>query len=420
MEIYKFGGASVKDADGVKNVFQIVKQNSGTLVVVVSAMGKTTNLLEDIWKAYRKGEAVTALLEQVVSNHHTIIHGLGIPPSSNYLKLFTWFVQLFEAELAKEPGAIADADYDRIVSYGELFSTAILSAYFHEQNTFHQWLDARKLIKTTEDYREGVVQWQTTKELIQYNVNPHGCRLYITQGFVASADNEKVITLGREGSDYTAAIFANALEAEKMTIWKDVPGVMNADPRKYQQAELIDEMTYKEAVEMSYFGANVIHPKTLKPLENARIPLWVRSFLSPEQKGTLIHKLQNKSTPKPILITKDNQALITLMPKDFSFMQEQNLTYIFKTFQKFRIKVNIMEKAALSFTACVDYQERSFAQTIKVLSESFTVKYNENLKLLTIRHYTPELIQLLTGKKESFMEQQNRDTAWFVQKQDEV
>lgn len=416
MEVYKFGGASVKHSNGVRNLFKIVSTFKGPLVVVVSAMGKTTNLLEEIWASYRKGESISSLVSELKTYHIHIINKLFPNADNSYLNLYKRFEALFTLELEKPPGNDADADYDRIVSYGELFSTSIISAYFHKQNSPHQWLDARRMLKTSEDYREGVVQWASTTEFIRNAVNPDTCNLYITQGFIATAANEKVVTLGREGSDYTAAIFANALGAEKMTIWKDVPGVMNADPGRYNKAELISEMTYKEAVEMSYFGANVIHPKTLKPLENARIPLWVRSFLSPAKRGTLIHKLENKGAVKPILITKENQALITLMPKDFSFMQEENLTNIFKTFQRFRIKVNIMEKAALSFTACVDHHEKNFSQVVKMLAESFIVKYNENLKLLTIRHYSNKLIQEFTANKESLMEQQNRDTAWFVQK----
>lgn len=416
MEVYKFGGASVKDAEGVRRVYEIVTAKNKPLVVVISAMGKTTNLLEEIHLAYTKELPLDSLLQELKAYHQLIISDLLYGVESKYIKLFYWFLELFQKELQKLPSDNPDVDYDRIVSFGELFSTSIISAYFHEQQTFHQWLDARKVIRTTNDFREGKILWEETRESIAYNVNPAGCSLYITQGFVGSTKSEQTVTLGREGSDYSAAIFANALGVKKMTIWKDVPGVMNADPRWYSEAQLIDEMTYKEAVEMSYFGANVIHPKTLKPLENAKIPLWVRSFLSPGEKGTLIHKLENKREPIPVIIKKENQALITIMPKDFSFMQEDNLTYIFKTFQKFRVKVNIMEKAALSFTACVDFNASYFSQSIKALSESFIVKYNTNLTLLTLRHHTPELIAQFTSNENSLMEQQNRDTAWFVQK----
>lgn len=416
MEVYKFGGASVKDAGGVRRVYDVVSGKKEPLVVVISAMGKTTNLLEEIHLAYIKQLPLDALLQKLEAYHQSIITDLFKGLESNYLKLYFWFSELFRKELQKQPSHNPDADYDRLVSFGELFSTSIISAYFHEQQTFHQWLDARKVIRTSDDFREGEIQWKETKELIRYNVNLAGCTLYITQGFVGSTSAEQTVTLGREGSDYSAAVFTNALGAEKMTIWKDVPGVMNADPQWFDEAQLIEEMTYKEAVEMSYFGASVIHPKTLKPLENAKIPLWVRSFLSPHKKGTLIHKLENKNTPIPVVIKKEKQALITVMPKDFSFMQEENLTNIFNTFQKFRVKVNIMEKAALSFTACVDYNEKYFRLSIDALSESFTVKYNINLTLLTLRHYTSELIGQCTSNKNILMEQQNRDTAWFVQK----
>ncbi len=417
MKVYKFGGASVKDADGVRNVYKIVSECQQPLVVVISAMGKSTNLLEEIHQAYVEKQSGEELLERLCKNHRDIIFGLFEDTQNAYLKLYYWFEELLGLELKKEPSLNRDADYDRIVSFGELFSTSIISAYFHMHGTFHQWLDARKMIRTTNDYREGRILWEITRELIQYNVQPQSCPLYITQGFLGSTETNQVTTLGREGSDFSGAIFANALNADDMTIWKDVPGVMNADPRWHEQAELIEQMTYKEAVEMSYFGASVIHPKTLKPLQNAKIPLYVKSFLQPDKPGTLIKRMERTTNkPQPVLIKKENQALITVAPKDFSFMQEENLKHVFEAFEKFHIKVNIMEKAALSFTACVGYRNGNLKKVVNALRESFSVKYNTSLELLTIRHYTSELIQTYSGNKEVMMEQRNRDTAWFVYK----
>lgn len=414
MEIYKFGGASVKDANGVRNIHNIVKQQNEPLIVVISAMGKTTNLLEEIYTGYIKNEDVTIERNKLIETHEHIIHDLFGDSNNSYLKLYKWFVQLLGLELQKEPSLNPDFDYDRIVSFGELFSTAIISAWFHSQNSYHQWIDARKVIRTNSDYKEGKINWDLTTQLIQYNVQEQKCPLYITQGFLGSTETDQTVTLGREGSDFSAAIFANAINATKMTIWKDVPGVMNADPRWYAGAKLIEEMSYKEAVEMSYFGASVLHPKTLKPLQNKQIPLWVRSFIQPEKEGTLIHRLQRRTVPLPVLIKKQQQALITVMPKDFSFMLEENLIHIFTVLEKFRINVNIMEKAALSFTACVNFQEQYFLSMIDELKTSFTVKFNTNLELLTIRHYTQELIAEFTSSKKCYMEQRNRDTAWFV------
>ncbi len=416
LKVYKFGGASVKDAEAVKNMYRIVTACKNPLVVVVSAMGKTTNLLEELHKAYIQRQDIDSILSDVLLYHRNIIAGLDINDDFAFLKLYKWFEELLGLELKKEPALNPDFDYDRIVSFGELFSTAIISAYFHAQNTFHQWLDARKIIRTSSDYREGRVLWDLTKTMVEYNVVPENCQLYITQGFLGSTETNATVTLGREGSDFSAAIFANAAKAVDMTIWKDVPGIMNADPRWYENASLIQEMTYKEAVEMSYFGANVIHPKTLKPLENENIPLYVRSFLDPEQKGSVIKKLQTSRNLLPVLIKKQQQALITIAPKDFSFMQEDNLRHVFEAFEKFHITVNIMEKAALSFTACVGYRNSNLQKVVDYLSETFMVRYNKELELLTIRHYDHDLILDLTENMEVLMEQRNRDTAWFVYK----
>jgi len=422
MKVFKFGGASVKDAEAVKNVANIINLYNDNLVIVVSAMGKTTNVMEKIAEAYFSKDSSEAerLVKEVTAFHQNIIKNLGLENTKPLETIGALFSNL-EQKIASEPSSNFDFEYDQIVSYGEVISTTIISEYLNLIGTDCRWFDARKLIRTSNKHREAKVDWETTKENVFSHIDaylsPRGKqRIGITQGFIGHNENGQTTTLGREGSDFSASILAWCLNAEEVIIWKDVPGVLNADPKYFDDCKKLNKISFREAIELSYFGASVIHPKTIKPLQNLGIPLFVKSFINPKEAGTEIQSSLENDTLIPSFIFKQNQILISISPKDFSFIAEDNLSEIFECFSKIGIKISLMQNSAISFSVCVDNVPNRIKKIIGTLSENYSVKYNDGLELLTIRHYDNDTIQKLITNKEVLVEQKSRHTARFVMK----
>lgn len=419
MQVFKFGGASVSDAEAVRNVLSVI-QNHGKkpLMVVVSAMGKTTNALETVWQMREQGqlEKANAQLALVVEQHSHICSDLFLPESVGNKIVSDLWGELNEV-IQEEPSTNRDFEYDRIVPFGELVSTTIISVFLNEQGEQNTWLDARKLIGTDAIFREAGVVWPETITSVKRHWAAGGNadqKMAITQGFMGADPEGRTTTLGREGSDYSAAILAFALGAESVTIWKDVPGVLNADPKFFEKTQRLPRISYREAIELSYFGASVIHPKTIKPLQNAGIPLYVRCFMHPDKPGTEIQSSPDKDAETPSFIFKSEQVLISISPRDFSFIVEENLSKIFGLLAQERVHVNLMQHSAVSFSVCVDRNPRRLQRLLDLLTAEFEVLYNEPVVLLTIRHYTEPLIDELVGQKEVLVEQRSRNTARFV------
>lgn len=416
MKVFKFGGASVKDANGVRNVASIIsKYTDEQLVIVVSAMGKTTNALEKVCQAFfhQTGEA-PALLEEVKATHQRIIDDLFPNKNANLQQEFDSIIAELYWAIEETQIKSYDYEYDQIVSQGEFLSTRIVAAFLNDQNIKTQWLDARDLIHTDNTYREGLIDWDKTKHAVSQIIQPtkHSL-LYLTQGFIGGTSENFTTTLGREGSDYSAAILAYCLDAESVTIWKDVPGVLNADPREFPQAQLLPELSYYDAIELAYYGATVIHPKTIKPLQNKNISLFVKSFVDSAAAGTRIRE-DNLRQEVPTYIFKKDQVLISVSPRDFSFILEENLRDLFDQFTKFRAHVNVMQNSALSFSVCVSIEANRLQSLLKELELKYKVKYNEGCELITIRNYTDELAQKLIGSRPVLMEQKSRHTLQIV------
>lgn len=416
MEVYKFGGASVKDAGGVRNLAKIIlnsKQNN--LLIVISAMGKMTNKLEELTNAYLNGqEDVQQIFEEVKSFHFDILHDL-FPDQQHavYNDIVNSFVEV-DWLLEEEPDDAADYIYDQIVSIGEIVSTKIAAAFLKESGCNVKWVDARNFIHTDNTYREGQVNWEKTEQEIQKNLIPIlENSIAVTQGFIGSTSENFTTTLGRDGSDYSAAIFASCLNASAVTIWKDVPGVLNADPKWFDETERIPQLSYHDAIELAYYGATIIHPKTIKPIQNKNIPLFVRSFLQPDAEGTDITGANNH-LPVPSFIFKINQALISIFPKDFSFIIEENLSDIFSLFHKHKVKVNTMLNSAISFSVSFDHDAKKLEALIADLSVHYKVKYNTGLELVTIRYYNQQTIDRVTVNKNILLEVKSRYTCQIV------
>lgn len=413
MKVFKFGGASVKDAAGVKNVTEIIRKfGIGKTLVVVSAMGKTTNALEEVVYAYfhDTGEAASKI-EALKQNHFVICQELFEDDNHPVFDKINNLLVELDWQIEEQRKSDYNYVYDQIVSLGELLSSMILSEYALHVGIVNLWLDVRDVLKTDDTYREGVVQWDKTQQLVEDKVKPVlEKKLIVTQGFLGCTSDNCTTTLGREGSDYTAAIFANMLHADSQTIWKDVPGVMSGDPRKFDDAEFIEELTYMEAVEMTFYGASVIHPKTIKPLQNKNIPLIVKSFVHPEDKGTVIQShISGKQLP-PIRVIKENQALLTFTSKDFSFIEEQVISDLIDALAKANIKINMMQNGAISLQTCVDYREDKMDKIKLLAQEQFFLDIKEGLTLLTIRHYTPDAIQKHTSGKKAYIVQKRPTT----------
>ena len=425
LKVFKFGGASVKDADSVRNVAEILQKNAPEkLVVIVSAMGKTTNALEKVLTAwYENDERLTAFLQDVISYHEEIIKALF--PDKNhpvYFKTDLLFGEL-EGNLSTLPSLNYDFDYDQVVSFGELISTTIISEFLINQSFNCQWFDVRELIRTDETWREGKVEWETTGSQIKAKVssflNSTESKpiIAITQGFLGATAEGATTTLGREGSDYTASVFAYVLQAEEMVIWKDVPGLLNADPKYFSITEKLASISYREAIELAYYGATVIHPKTIKPLQNKDIPLRIKSFVDPLSEGTLIHQNTSADSLIPSFIFKVNQVLISISARDFSFIDEQSLSEILAVFASNSIHISLMQNSAISFSVCVDFNERRLSQLFEALGKDYKVRYNTGLELITIRHYDQATIdRVLEDGKTVLLEMRSRLTAQFVVK----
>lgn len=410
MKIFKFGGASVSTAERIRNVAEILRNYSNEkILVVISAMGKTTNALEKVVEAFYNGDKQKALdLFQAIKEEHLSILDQLINQSTNQLADF-----FTEGEwlLHDKPNRNFDYYYDQVVCVGELLSTAIVSKYLNSVGVNNQWVDVRDIIRTDDNFRDARIDWDFTSKKVEESISPlfQQHNIVLTQGFIGATDENESTTLGREGSDYTAAVFANLLNAESLTIWKDVQGVMNADPKQYQKSKWIKELNYREVIEMAYYGAQVIHPKTIKPLQNKHIPLYVRSFIHPAEEGTCI---QSKNIPHlpPIIVYKHQQVLIELRSKDFSFVGEGLTAEVYTIFQSLKFKPNLIQSAAISLLCVVDDHPDKVQVFALKASDVFDVNVTKDLTLLTIRHYNEEILAELIGENRTVLKQQTPET----------
>lgn len=421
MKVFKFGGASVKDAEAVRNVASILSLYKGDkLGIVISAMGKTTNAMEQIVEALwsRDKELFQERVNERRDFHQNIIKELfnGEAQISHDIDhVFNQLIENFDTTLPDN----YDYEYDQIVSIGEIVSTKIVSAYLFHTGCNVQWVDARKLVRTDNKYREGGVNWEKTQDLFKANFTPlfNHADILITQGFIGHTSEGLTTTLGREGSDYSAGIMAFCSDAESVTIWKDVPGMLNADPKYFDNTVKLDKISFREAIELSYYGASVIHPKTIKPLQNKKIPLYVKSFIDPTAEGTVIQSEMDNDHLIPSFIFKLNQALFSITPKDFSFIVEENLSDIFERLSKVKAKINVMQNSALNFNILLDEDKIDVQKILDVFSDTYDVKYNGGLELVTIRHYDQPTIDRVTENKEIILEQKTRHTARLIVKE---
>jgi aspartate kinase len=414
MKVFKFGGASVKDAESIKNVYEVLqKVGHDDLLIVISAMGKTTNALEAVIKNYfEKSSEFHASLQEVRKYHNQIL--LDLFDDEEHEVFFTVNSHFADLEyfLRSNKSPNYNFVYDQVISFGEIVSTTIVSYYFNHLGLKNNWIDVRNCIKTDATYRDANVDWEQTQKLISKGIKKK--TLNITQGFLGSDENNFTTTLGREGSDYTAAIFAYCLSAESVTIWKDVPGVLNADPRYFENAILLNQISYREAIELAFYGATVIHPKTLQPLQKKEIPLFVKSFINPLLPGTSVSKGEDLEPKTSCFIVKKNQLLISLSSIDFSFIMEENISEIFALLHKFKIKVSLIQNTAISFSVCIEDKFGNFNELKSILSKKFKVSYNENVSLYTIRHFTKEAAEMVEKDKTVLVKQISRETMQVV------
>lgn len=413
MQVFKFGGASVKDADGVKNLVNVLKTvGYKDTLVVVSAMGKTTNALEKVIHYYfHEKLELQSGIQDILKFHNSILLDLFEEHDPIFRKVTDLFKELsYFFERNKSPNY--NFVYDQVVGYGELVSTTIINGYLQKNGIDSTWLDVRDLIKTDNFYRYAKVDWEATQENILKSVSKN--KLAVTQGFLGSDANNFTTTLGREGSDYTAAIFAYCLNANAVTIWKDVPGVLNADPRHFENAQLLHQISYTEAIELAFYGASVIHPKTLQPLQRKEIPLYVKSFIKPKENGTRVGKGITLQPELPCYIVKKDQILISLSSLDFSYIVEDNISNIFKLLHQYKMKVDVIQNSAISFSVCVDDNYKNIEDLLIHLKASFAVTCHKNVALYTIRHYTSEAVQMLEQDKTVLLKQLTKKTMQMV------
>ena len=415
MKIFKFGGASIKDAEGVKNLAKVVQQQgSENTLVVISAMGKMTNAFEEVIDAYfYKSDTLQKKRTQVESYHKKMMDDLFEKDNEIYRQVDTLFEEL-DWFLNRNTSQRYNYVYDQIICFGELLSTRIVSAYLKTVQLENNWLDVRNYIKTDSNYRDAKVNWTLTQQIITKKVATH--QLNVTQGFLAGNDTENTTTLGREGSDYTAGIFAYCLNAESVTIWKDVAGVLNADPRVFEETTLLEQISYEEAIEMAFYGASVIHPKTIQPLQNKEIPLYVKSFLNPTAPGTKVSKGATLVPYIPCFIVKKNQVFVSISTNDFSFMVENNLSYIFKKLHDYKLKVNLIQNSAISFSVCVDNKFGNFDAFYTALTNEFKIEFQKEVDLYTIRHFNAETKDTITKFGQTLLSQTNKETIQIVLK----
>ena len=421
MRVFKFGGASVKDADAVKNVSDILSLFEGQkLTVIVSAMGKTTNKLEEVVRAlFSRNEALfLRLVKESQVFHREIIEGLFTEHKQEIIAEIDGIFDLLRTQFNRELSDNFSLEYDQIVSLGEVISSKILSAYLLESGHSAAFADARNLIRTNNQFQEGNVDWKKSEELIRDSFLPNfeKVAIQVTQGFIGHSPEGLTTTLGREGSDYSAGIFAYCTNAESVTIWKDVPGMLNADPKWFDNTVKLESISFKEAIELSYYGATVIHPKTIKPLQNKGIPLYVKSFIDPHAEGTVIQESMENDHLVPSFIFKMNQLYLHLTPKDFSFIVEENLSDIFSRLASVNAKINLMQNSALSFAIALDHDKIDLEKILNLFNESYNVRYNEGLELVTIRHHDQATIDRVTEGKEILVEQKTKQTARFLLK----
>jgi aspartate kinase len=416
MKVFKFGGASVSTAERIKNTASILQLYPGEkILVVISAMGKTTNALEEVVNAFYNNDKEKALqLFTAIKNIHLqLANELSDQPTDQLNDLFTEIEWLLHDKPVRE----FDYYYDQVVCIGELLSTAIISNYLNAVEIKNKWVDVRDIIRTDDNFRDAKIDWAFTNSRVQNAIAPlfEDYDLVLTQGFIGSTDENESTTLGREGSDYTAAVFANLLNAESQTIWKDVQGVMNADPKLYSEAKWIKELNYREVIEMAYYGAQVIHPKTIKPLQNKNIPLYVKSFIHPKEEGTIIHN-ENISQLPPIIVYKQNQALIQISSKDFSFTNEGLTTTVYDILDKIKYRQNLTQITAISLLCVVDDHPEKLEKLALFSSAAFDVQVTKDLTLLTIRHFQPEILETLTKEKFILLRQQTPELIQVLMK----
>tara|TARA_B110000046_G_scaffold25332_1_gene24759 strand:- start:20108 stop:21364 length:1257 start_codon:yes stop_codon:yes gene_type:complete len=416
MRVFKFGGASVKDAEGVRNAVDIIKnQASEKLLVVVSAMGKTTNAFEDVLESHlNRSEQVFDQLGAIKLFHITVCNDLfENKQNAIFQELHNAFVEA-EWQIEDEPIGTRGFEYDQLIGLGELLSTKILAAYLKLKGVENMWIDARDVVRTDNTYQAAKIVWEETKRLIQQKVNTIEENVMVTQGFIGSSSENFTTTLGREGSDFSAAIFASLLNAKELVIWKDVEGMLNADPKHYDSTVKLENISYKEAVELAYYGASVIHPKTVKPLENKKIPLYVKSFKKPNTNGSLIDGDSSRDCDIPSYIHKENQILVSFSSKDFDFIDERKLSEIFQSFSDIGLSVNILQNSAISFTVAFDFDKAKIDELRKAVFDKYKVACNEGATLITIRHFTEQIIADLLKGRTVLLEQRTRSTARFV------
>jgi len=413
-KVFKFGGASIKDVESIKNVGDILlSYDAEKLVVVFSAMGKATNMLEKVVESYvTKSNDSIEKLQDVKDFHDNILSQLFDEKHAIYDEVNNLFVEI-EWILEDDPNQEYAYDYDQIVSIGEFLSTKIMSAYLHQIGFANKWLDARDLIRTDNAYRNAKVDWKTTVSFVNNQIKE---KHSVTQGFIGCTSENFTSTLGREGSDFSAAILAFALNADEVVIWKDVPGMMNADPKYYSDATLLDKISFDEAIELAYFGAKVIHPKTIQPLKQKGIPLYIKSFIRPSERGSKISKGIATSPKIPSYIIKENQILISISDTSLSFIVETHMSKIFSLLSKHSVRVNMMQNSAVSFSICVDNDAHKVPILLEDLKNDFEVFFNDGLRLYTIRHYTSESVQSLVKNKDVILEQKSRNTLQIVAK----
>ena len=420
MKVFKFGGASVSDAKSIINLSDILKRYDDNIIVVISAIGKTTREIGKIVKKYCNNEDYNENLKLLLNKHRSLINELF---DDEKLKIFAEFESLaqnLKEKLYLKPSSNYDYEYDQLVAFGELFSTKIIDAYLKQVGFNSRWLDIRESVKTDSIYGDARVNWPLSQKLIKENFVFQNCQILLTQGFIASNEKKRTTTLGIEGSDFSAAIIAYTLNATEMVVWKDVPGFYNSDPKLFSKLVKLDAVSFHEAVELAYYGAKIIHPKTIKPLQNKNIPLYVKSFKDPDSLGTIISaSTANKcglDPEVPIFITKNDQVLISIAPRDFSFIAEDNLSAIFALLARYRVKVNLMQNSAISFSICVDNIEDRLGMLLSELKDNYKVLYNKKLTLITIRHYNKQIIDEMTKNRKVFVQQQSRHTVRFVVK----
>lgn len=414
MKIFKFGGASTNSYDRIKGLSYILENfKDEKILIVISAMGKITNALEKVVDTFYEGKNEEALqLFQKIKNYHLnqLKYLVTLQWEKATIQLTDFFTEV-EWLLHDKPVKDYNYYYDQIVCSGELLSSTLISFFLNEEKLPNQWVDVRDILRTDDTFRDAKVDWKVSQKNVEEKLFPlfQNSNFIVTQGFIGSTDENESTTLGREGSDYTAAIFADLLNAESVTIWKDVNGMMNADPKDFKDAVTIEELSYKEVIEMAYYGAQVIHPKTIKPLQNKNIPLYVKSFLDLRLQGTVITDKQNHHLP-PIIVYKRNQVLITLQTIDFSFIEEEPVNFLFEVLNEVKLKPNLTQNAAISIMLCLDGIEEKIAAFASKVSSVFDVQIQKNLTLLTIRHYTPEYIELLSNNNEILLQQKTPET----------